>query len=152
MRAVALAAETGHRYELVLVDRKMGGMDGVECARRLLDSSPEAPPTVLMLTGVSREAALEQVAAHRLAVSGVLTKPVTPSALVDACAMALGRSSRRERRRALRDSIFKGHKGSLRGARILLVEDNAINQELAVELLSDAGIEVTVANNGRRCA
>ena len=149
LRAVALAAESGQRYELVLVDWTMEGTDGVECVRRLLNSHPEPTPTVLMLTAFNREDALEQVAAHRLAVSGVLTKPVTPSALVDACAMALGLSSPQGTRHTLRDSTLQGHKGSLRGARILLVEDNAINQELAVELLSDAGIEVTVANNGR---
>src|SRR5208337_2902295 len=93
LRAVALAAESGQRYELVLVDWTMEGTDGVECVRRLLNYHPEPTPTVLMLTAFNREDALEQVAAHRLAVSGVLTKPVTPSALVDACAMALGLSS-----------------------------------------------------------
>src|SRR5208337_2956703 len=148
LRAVALAAESGQRYELVLVDWTMEGTDGVECVRRLLNSDPEPPPTVLMLTAFNREDAMEQVAAHRLAVS-LLTKPVTPSALVDACAMALGLSSPQGMRHTLRDSTVQGHKGNLRGARILLVEDNAINQELAVELLSDAGIEVTVASNGR---
>ncbi len=149
LRLVALAAESGHPYQLVLLDWTMGGMDGVECVRRLLESYSEPPRTVLMLTPFNREEAVEQVAAHRLAVSGVLTKPVTPSALVDACALALGLSSLQGTRLALRNSTLQGHKESLRGARILLVEDNAINQELAVELLSDAGIEVAVANNGR---
>jgi len=149
LRAVGLAAEGGQRYKLALVDWAMGDMDGPECARRLLSSHPEPPLTILMLNARNREAALEQVAAHCLPVSGVLTKPVTPSALVDACAVALGLSSPQGTRHALRDSTMQHHKESLRGARILLVEDNAINQELAYELLSDAGIEVTVADNGR---
>ncbi|HUA26809.1 MAG TPA: AAA family ATPase [Steroidobacteraceae bacterium] len=148
-RAVALAAETGRRYELVLIDWALGGMDGVECARRLLNLYRDPPLKVLMLTPISRAEVVEEVAAQRLAVSGVLAKPVTPSALVDACALALGLASTRATRHALRDSVLQGQKESLRGARILLVEDNAINQEIAVELLREAGIEVTVARNGR---
>jgi PAS domain S-box-containing protein len=151
LETVALAAAAGRPFELVLLDWKMPGIDGIECARRLgSGADPHPAPTVLMLTAFGREDALQELAEKRVTVHGVLTKPVTPSTLVEACALALGQApatnTRTDRRTQTRRSIH----ARLTGARILLVEDNAINQMLAVELLSDAGIEVTVAENGRK--
>ena len=149
--AVAAAAGLGRPYNLVLLDWKMPGMDGVECARQLRRSwAMQPPPTVLMLTAFGRDEALQQLAAHKVTVSGVLTKPVTPSGLVDACALALGSGPRPDTRRSLREQMLHKQEVRLAGARILLVEDNLINQELAVTLLTDAHIEVTVAGDGRQ--
>jgi len=149
--AAAKAAESGDPFDLVLLDWKMPGMDGVECARLLQSGSQlHPPPLVLMLTAFGREEALQRLAAHQLSIGGLLIKPVTPSALVDACATALGFARRTDTRSALREEALHGHLSQLAGARLLLVEDNAINQELAVALLCDAGIEVTVAGDGRQ--
>jgi PAS domain S-box-containing protein len=151
LAAAAKAAESGDPFDLVLLDWKMPGMDGVECARRLLNGSLLHPaPIVLMLTAFGREEALQRLAAHRVAIGGLLIKPVTPSALVDACATALGFARRTDTRSALREEALQDHAAQLAGARLLLVEDNPVNQELGVALLSDAGIEVTVAGNGRQ--
>jgi CheY-like chemotaxis protein len=148
---VALAAAAAQPFDLVLLDWKIPGMDGVECAR-LLSSSAHAhpPPMVLMLTAFGRDDALQHLAAQRVTVCSVLTKPVTPSTLFDACAMALGRIPYKDTRSARREETPQGYEERLAGARILLVEDNAINQELAVELLSGAGTAVTVAGDGRQ--
>jgi len=148
LRHATLAAAGGARFDLVLVDWKMPGMDGVECARQLM-SETEPPPAVLMTTALSREDVMQRLAAEQVQVSSVLTKPVTPSNLLDACALALGRAARPATRQALREESMKAHWERLRGARILLVEDNAINQELATELLGSAGIFVTVAADGQ---
>ncbi len=151
LRAATLAAAAARPFDLVILDWKMPGMDGVECARQLSSAADlRPPPTVLMLTAFGREEALQQLAAQQVHVHGVLVKPVTPSALIDACAMALGIARRKDTRSALREEALHSHAESLAGARILLVEDNALNQELAVTLLSEAGIEVTVANDGRQ--
>ena len=151
LRAATLAAGAAQPFDLVILDWKMPGMDGVECARQL-SSAPNLrpPPTVLMLTAFGREEAVQQLTEQQVRVHGVLVKPVTPSALIDACATALGVARRTDTRSALREEALHSHAESLAGARILLVEDNALNQELAVTLLSEAGIEVTVANDGRQ--
>ncbi len=149
--AVAAASAAANPFHLVLLDWKMPGMDGVECARRIRDTSQlHPPPTVLMLTAFGREEALQQLASQQITISGVLTKPVTPSTLVDACAAALGIARRKDTRLALREVARHDHEAQLAGARVLLVEDNLINQELAVALLKGSGIDVTVAADGRQ--
>jgi CheY-like chemotaxis protein len=66
LRAVSLAAAIAHPFELVLLNWKMPGMDGVECARLLASSSNiHTPPMVLMLTAFGREEALRQLADQR---------------------------------------------------------------------------------------
>jgi CheY-like chemotaxis protein/HPt (histidine-containing phosphotransfer) domain-containing protein len=83
-------------------------------------------------------------------VGALLTKPVTPSALLDACATALGRTPVARTRSAQRAEAMVDHRAALAGARVLLVEDNPFNQELTVDLLSRAGVVVIVANDGQR--
>ena len=108
------------------------------------------PRTVLMCTAFSREPALQHLVTQGVAVSGVLTKPVTPSTLFDACAMALDATPRENAGTDPREETRLEYEGRLSGAQILLVEDNAINQEVAVEFLRGAGIDVTVAGDGRQ--
>jgi len=151
VRLVALADARDEPYDVMLLDWKMPGMDGVECARVL--SSREAPrhpaPAVLMLTAFSRGEVQQRLSEHGVSVGALLTKPVTPSTLFDACAAALGLELRPSTRSAQREEFLLGHRTRLAGARILLVEDNAINQELALDVLSRAGIVVSVACNGQ---
>ena len=151
LEAVSLAAANAHPFDLVLLDWKMPGIDGIECARLLTIRSNARPaPVVLMLTAFSREDALLTLADQHVTVHGVLTKPVTPSTLVEACTLALRKAPVENTRSARRSQTRRSVHARLAGAKILLVEDNAINQELAVELLTDAGIDVTVAEDGRK--
>jgi PAS domain S-box-containing protein len=138
-------------YDLVLVDWKMPGIDGVEFAHRLgqRDHRRHPAPTVLMLTAFSRDEALHRLAERQVKTAALLIKPITPSTLLDACGLALGQAIHPNTRTARREEVMLGHQASLRGARILLVEDNAINRELALDLLSGAGIDVSVACDGR---
>jgi signal transduction histidine kinase/CheY-like chemotaxis protein len=151
LRAVALAAQAGAPFDIVLLDWKMAGMDGVECARQLVARDAASRPLLLMATAFGREELLQRIQAADMArhVRQVLVKPVTPSSLYDACAAALGSTSRSHTRVARREDASAGRREQLRGARILLVEDNLINQELALELLGDAGMVVTLAQDGR---
>ncbi|MEI7613825.1 MAG: response regulator, partial [Betaproteobacteria bacterium] len=79
----------------------------------------------------------------------VLTKPVTSSTLLEAIGEALDKGFVTETRAHEKDDSMADTMASLKGTRILLVEDNDMNQELAMELLSQAGIEVVVANHGQ---
>jgi CheY-like chemotaxis protein len=126
-------------------------MDGIECARVLSQRErrrhPAAP--VLMLTAFSRGEVQQQLVERRVAVGALLAKPITPSTLFDACGAALGLATRHATRVARRDEALDRHRASLNGKRLLLVEDNPFNQELALDVLRRAGITVAVASNGR---
>ena len=150
LRLIALADAGDAPFGLVLLDWKMPGMDGVECARRMARMPRRHPtPTVLMLTAFSRDEVLRRLNEQQLAVAATLTKPVTLSTLLDACAVAVGLGARPVTRSALRHDALQGHLVNLGGAQLLLVEDNPINQELAIDLLTQAGLVVQVAGNGR---
>jgi PAS domain S-box-containing protein len=151
LRQVELAEARDEPYALLLLDWKMPGMDGVECLRVLSERERQRhpAPAVLMLTAFSRDDAMQRLEERQLTVGALLTKPVTPSTLFDACSTALGLTSRRPTRTARREEALLGHRANLSGARILLVEDNAINQEFAMDILSRAGIDVRVAANGQ---
>jgi CheY-like chemotaxis protein len=151
LRLVELAESRDEPYELVVLDWKMPRMDGVECVRRLRrrEASRHPPPTVLMLTAFGRGEVQKRLAELGLEMDALLVKPVTPSTLLDACTSALGLSEARAPRSARREELLEIHRAQVRGARILLVEDNVINQEIALTVLRRAGIEASVANDGQ---
>jgi signal transduction histidine kinase/DNA-binding response OmpR family regulator/HPt (histidine-containing phosphotransfer) domain-containing protein len=151
VRRVALADACDDPYEVLLLDWKMPGMDGAECARALSDlRQPRHPmPRLVVMTSFSREDVQHRVDGAGVVVGALLNKPVIPSTLIDACKAALGLAQPAPTRGAQRTDSMLGRLGALAGARILLVEDNAINQELAADLLSRAGIDVSVASNGQ---
>ena len=149
IRAVVEADARDEPFELLLLDWKMPGMDGIECVRRLAQAvQRHRPPTVLMLTAFGRNEVLRQLAQQKLSVAATLTKPVTPSTLLDTCLAALGRTRQHLSRGALREAALTGKLAGLAGARVLVVEDNLFNQEVARELLNRVGIDVRVAGNG----
>lgn len=137
-------------YELLLIDWKMAGLDGVATIRAI-EQHPQIvyKPRYIIITAYSRDELLEET--EGLDISRILTKPVTPSSLLDAILDAMGKEALRHRRieghqsHAFNDAVAK-----LRGAHILVVEDNAINQELAVELLEGNGLQVSLADNGEK--
>jgi len=150
LRRVALADERNEPYSLLLLDWQMPTMDGLECARRLAERATRHPtPAVLMLTAFCRDEVLRRLDQQHLAVGALLTKPITPSTLFDACIAALGLAPFQPTRTARREEALHRHRMSLSGARVLLVEDNAINRELALDLLSQVGIAVSVACDGQ---
>ncbi len=138
------AAAQGRPYRLVLMDWKMPQMDGLESARAIRAAlQPAAVPRLILVTAGD----LAEVDGHLF--DGVLSKPVTPSTLLDAVMRACGHHVPLRVRSAARQEEQQALMDSLRGARVLLVEDNELNQELAIELLTTAGVVTTVANNGQ---
>jgi signal transduction histidine kinase/CheY-like chemotaxis protein/HAMP domain-containing protein len=135
----ALEKSDAARFDLVLMDWKMPGIGGVEAARRLKQA--EAAPAVVMVTAYGRE---EVIAKNETVVlDGFLHKPVSASVLLDTVLEVCGPRSRAEPISADRPAEKR-----LAGVRVLLVEDNAVNQEVASELLLGVGAQVTIANNG----
>ncbi|GGN28341.1 hypothetical protein GCM10011350_19920 [Marinomonas arctica] len=140
------ANKTLDPFSLVLVDWQMPDMDGVETCRALHAQCQEEEgfPTVLMVTAYSIEEARR--ASQGVDIAGFLTKPVTPSSLFDAMIQALNLDHMMPIKHTLISQIDTR---TLVGARILLVEDNLLNQELAQELLMGHGLIVETANNGQ---
>jgi signal transduction histidine kinase/CheY-like chemotaxis protein len=132
------SAEKGTPFRLAVLDWKMPGMDGAEAASRLATSG--LPPLrVILVTAYEREYALQR--ADEKAIDAVLHKPVSPSTLHDALVDVLSPHDRRTRVQPSRPR-FDGTR------RVLLVEDNEINREVARELLTMAGLTVVEAHNG----
>jgi len=136
-------------YDVVLMDWKMPVMDGVETVKRMQDSDLEKMPAVIMVTAYGREDAMTDAEKTGAAIKAVLTKPVTPSTLLEAIGAAIGAEVTVETRAHERAGVSSEAIQRIAGARILLVEDNDLNQELARDLLQRARVDVVIANNGR---
>ncbi len=141
------AKSIGKPFDLVILDWNMPTMDGVETLgqlRQLMDGSHETK--VFMMTAYGREDIVD--ALRQLNVDNLLLKPVTQSVLYDHLVEHLSHGSL-----ALRSVQQPADRlmdlSTIRGARILLVEDNLINQQIAQELLEAEGVQVTVVENGK---
>jgi PAS domain S-box-containing protein len=150
LRAMVEAERLALPYDLVLLDWRMPVMDGVETLRRMQNGAVTHVPSVIMVTAFGRDEAHEAAASQQVTLPAVLTKPVTPSTLLEAIGEALGKGVVTETRQAERQDRSAADQASLAGARILLAEDNDLNQELARELLESAGIELTIVNDGQQ--
>jgi signal transduction histidine kinase/DNA-binding response OmpR family regulator len=152
--SVAQAREQGRPFSLVLLDWKMPRLDGVACAQALASQGHDRPQ-VLMVTAFNREEVMSRLQQAGLSLAAVLSKPVTPPGLLDACRRALGQATAVEaggaglaRGMPLAPAVAS-FASQLEGARVLLVEDNDINRELAMELLQRVGVRVTAAPDGQ---
>jgi PAS domain S-box-containing protein len=149
LTAISAADGADRSFDLVLLDWKMPGMDGVEVARRLTGLTLRHKlPAVLMVTAFSRDEARRHATEAAVPVAAMLAKPVTPSTLLGACLDVLLPSRPGSAPLQSEDATLARQRQSLAGACLLLVEDNPVNQELACELLRGAGIQVAVADNG----
>jgi two-component system sensor histidine kinase/response regulator len=130
-------------YDVIFMDWRMPGMDGVQAARLIKeDTQLKTHPAIVLVTAFGREEVREE--AESVQMDGLLLKPVTMSMLVDTLITLF--AGARQDRTVL--APVDRHADRLRGLRILLTEDNEINQQIAVELLEGVGATVEVANNG----
>ena len=138
------AAKLGEHYEIAFIDWQMPGLDGIETGRRIQAMADGAkPPHLVMVTAYGREEVLKQ--AEESGFENVLIKPVTSSILFDTAVVALGGDQGYSEPTQTAPAFATD---LLRGARVLLVEDNEINQEVAIGQLADANIFVDLAENG----
>ncbi len=145
---LAAASRSASPYRLVLMDWKMPNMDGIEAMRVIqADQALTEVPTIIMTSAYNREDALSDAGDNPP--DDFLVKPVSPSTLLDAIVKLFETETRAGARHAMKKAVGSEWVGGLRGARVLLVEDHPLNQELAMDILADAGLIVTLAVNGR---
>jgi len=138
--------ERGEEIALLVVDWKMPGMTGLELVKDIKDGAPEKVPSVVMVTSHGAEAVRD--ALNKNLVDGLLIKPIGISTLNDTIAEVLQQDHRRMRSQQQEVDYMELYRQHLKGIRLLLVEDNEINMDLATELLEDVGAHVDAAVNG----
>ncbi|APW35908.1 hypothetical protein RD110_00685 [Rhodoferax koreense] len=143
-------ADADHPFDVVILDWKMPGLDGIETARRLrADTSLGAPPRLVMATAFGQDEVRSQ--ARGVGIEAFLVKPVSQSTLADTLMdMFAHQAASAESSLPPGPAVADAVAGSMAGLRLLLVEDNEINQQIALELLRGAGAEVQWADNGRK--
>ena len=142
------AASKDKPFELVIMDWKMPGMDGIEASKRIKHHKglSKVPP-IILVTAYGREEIMQQ--AEQVGLEGFLLKPVSPSMLFDTIMQTFGEAVSETSRVAQRHEQEAEALKYIRGARVLLVEDNEINQQVALEILEGAGLNVSLAENGQ---
>ncbi len=135
-------------FELVIMDWKMPGMDGIETSERIKEYFHLSKvPAIVLVTAYGREEVMQK--AEKVGLDGFLIKPVSPSVLFDTIAQAMSGEIPERDRGAQQKLSAADTARELSGLRVLLVEDNEINQQVAQEILEGAGLTVSLANNGR---
>jgi len=137
-------------FDVVLLDWKMPGMDGLETARHIQTMALPRAPKLAFVSAYSRDDLLKR--SREIGIQEVLSKPVNASTLFDGLTRLVTGAT------TAAHSIVPGsaptgraslNLKALTGVRVLLAEDNLLNQQVATEILAEAGVEVVVADNGR---
>jgi CheY-like chemotaxis protein len=142
LTAVRAAQQRGEPFRLVLLDANMPEMDGFSVAQHLTQDAHVAAPTIMMLTSSGEPEDAGRCKA--LGISTYLIKPVRQAALCEAILETLGRTGTREVPAAVASKARP-----TAALRILLAEDNIVNQRVATGVLEKAGHAITVAENGQ---
>ncbi|MBC7434879.1 MAG: response regulator [Bdellovibrionales bacterium] len=144
--AIETAAAQGRPFDVVYLDWRMPVMDGIETARRIKALGLAHAPRLIMVTAHGREEMLKET--ETMGIKDVLVKPISASMLFDTTMGAMGAHRAEQRVRGLAAAEPTELLADRQGARILLVEDNDINQQVASEMLTGAGMVVDIAGNG----
>ena len=141
-------ADENKPFDLVIMDWKMPGIDGIEASKLIKsDQVLRKIPGIVLVTAYGREEVMVQ--AEKVGLEGLMLKPITPSILLDTIMQAFGQTVHEASGTAHRKEQEAKAWDNIQGARVLLVEDNEINQQVAMEILQGAGLTVRIANNGQ---
>lgn len=143
LEALRNAHRAGDPFHLVLLDMQMPVMDGEQTARAIKSDPAVKDVKILILTSMGQRGDAARLEA--LGCSGYLLKPVKQQMLFDAVVQALGQGEVERSGLITRHTLSEQRK---RGLRVLLAEDNAINQKLAVAMLQKAGYSVDAVETG----
>ena len=149
VRQVGHALQTDDPYKLIFMDWMLTGIDGVQTAKEIRQlTNDKTQPAIIMITSYGREEIMEQ--ARFVGIDAFLIKPVCQSLMFDTVIQALGHmeSNPSESEDGTIETTYK--LDAIRGAKILLVEDNEINQQVAIELLESEQFVVDVASDGQQ--
>jgi CheY-like chemotaxis protein len=145
------AVEQGEPYDLAILDIQMPEMDGIELAKKIKADRSISSIKLVMLSSIGRRGEGSEV--RQAGAEAYLTKPVKQSQLYDALAAVMNKPEKEaaapekeEKQLVTSHSLKEAKARSL--ARILVVEDNAINQKVAVKMLERLGYRADVAGNG----
>jgi CheY-like chemotaxis protein/HPt (histidine-containing phosphotransfer) domain-containing protein len=138
-------AAASEPYQLVLMDWKMPGLDGIETAEAIHNNPDLHRPPIILVTAYERE--LLQKRVGTASVDSLLLKPVKPSQLFNAITELFGRAEAMVPLREQTPAAQPIHR--LAGLRVLVVEDSELNRDVAVALLEQAGLIVETAEDGR---
>jgi PAS domain S-box-containing protein len=136
--------DSNNIFALVLLDVHMPDMDGFAVAEQIRNSYGQQGPKVILLTSASKPS--DAARCRQLGISDYLSKPIKQSELFDAIATAMAEQGRKHERYVTASASIEA---SGRSLRVLLAEDNPVNQTLAMKILERLGHKVQVVNNGR---
>jgi CheY-like chemotaxis protein len=136
------AKAQGHPFPLVLSDGHMPELDGFSLVQKIKEDPSLASATLMMLT--SSDQKQDREFCQQLGVAGYMIKPIRPSELLDAILRAMGKETSKKRRTTDPFSLK-----ARRALRLLVAEDNTVNQKLAVRFLQKWGHEAVLAGNGK---
>jgi two-component system, sensor histidine kinase and response regulator len=131
-------------YDIVFLDWMLDGIDGIEAGRQIAALELQRQPERVMVTAYGRAEVMD--AAEGAGIEVALVKPVTQSHLFDTAMRVLGGVVAEE---SSQPDDWVAYTGAIAGAHLLLVEDNELNQQVAMELLKEGGLEVDLAENGQ---
>jgi len=151
VKAIQMLTKTADKlqntFDLIFIDWQMTDKDGIETSKQIKnDFGLENIPKIIMVTGFGKDEILKQV--EDLNLDGLLLKPVTQSQIFEVIMDAFDQEVVHKIKKDIHVGIQLEGFDDIRGARILLVEDNEVNQQIAVELLEKEGFHMTVADNG----
>ncbi len=134
-------------YDLILMDWRMPGMDGIQTARLIQEHCKSIPPTIIMVSAYRQES-LHQIAKEQ-GIDIFLHKPVNPSTLYDIITDFFGSGIVRDYRHKAKKHSLKRKLSTLKGSTLLLAEDNTMNCEIIHGILEPSGIIIKEAPNGK---
>ncbi len=145
LTALAGGSQAGKPFDLVLMDWRLPGVDGIETSRRIKASkSLSNIPAILMVSAFDRDEVMGQL--NGLELEGFLISPVAESQLLDTIGRIFGARPDGDGSGLQSE---RGNAARFTGRRVLLVDDNDFNCDIAGEVLAELGISFTVATNGR---
>ena len=148
--AIDIVDSCNNSFDLILMDWQMPNLDGIHTTKRILkncqNKNHQIPPTIVMISSHRQELIAEE--AKEAGIEIFLQKPINPSVLNDILSGIFFGDIKKEYVNKSKDFSSKNHIAKLKGSKILLVEDNKINQEIVIGLLEYSGIIIDVANNG----
>ncbi|MBF0195053.1 MAG: response regulator [Magnetococcales bacterium] len=147
--AVQKAEDDQEPFDLIVMDYMMPYMDGISAATTINKKLGLAnPPKIILATAYGEESTIKR-AAKDAQINGFLVKPIHHNKLYEAIIEAFGEGNIDGTKSTSNNKADQDYREGISGAKILLVEDNEINQQVAKELLEQANITVLIANNGK---
>jgi two-component system sensor histidine kinase/response regulator len=144
LQALESAKSAGHPFPLIMLDGQMPDMDGFALAEHIKKDPGLVAVTIMMLTSAGHLG--DAARCRQLGISAYLVKPIRQAQLLEGICQVLNKASMTRNRPLVTRHTLEEHKHR---SRVLLVEDNAVNQTLAFRLLEKRGYSVIVAANGR---